>query len=568
MGADLALLAVLWTAAVLVVHPAGDFPLNDDWCYGQAVRSIVDEGSYRPLGWTTVTLVSQALWGALFSLLIGFSYDALRLSTLLLGLSGVLATYLVVREAGGGRRAALFGALALAANPIYFALAHTFMTDVPFLGLAAPSLLFLMRSLRSGSNRDLALGTALATAAILCRKLGLFLPIAFACALLVRRGFSPGSALRALLPLAAGLAALLLFESWLRASGALPYKYDLQTREFWEAIAAPGRLLAAAPKRIVASGVYLGLFLSPLLLLPVENGRGDRRGPGLRARAALIAAAVIASALLLRGGARMPLGVNVIEPGGIGPVTLRDVFLLGLPHAPALPRLFWSAVTVAGVAACVFLAARLAAGVRDTARRLRSGSSGDEPIARLFLLVCAAVYATPLFAGPMFDRYLLPLVPLGAAILFAGPAALPGGGGAISRAFASRAARARAAPAVAAVLLLSFYAVAGTHDYLAWNRARWGALDDLVEKDGVAPSRIDGGYEFNGSFTYQETGRPAGGKSWWWVVDDEFVLTMGPLPGYAPHRVVAYRRWMPAGEERVYVLKREPGAGGDRSGRP
>jgi hypothetical protein len=252
----------------------------------------------------------------------------------------------------------------------------------------------------------------------------------------------------------------------------------------------------------------------------------------------------------------MPLGVNVLDRGGIGPVTLRDVFILGLPHAPALPAAFWGIVTVAGVVGGVFLLWFLAAGAAAAAARAPLRPGGRRVPA--FLLLGALIYAAPLLADSMFDRYLLPLVPLVAAFLFSARGAAGEAAGARRPA--------RLAPASAAILLFLGYSVCGTHDYLAWNRARWAALGEVVRRAKIEPACIDGGYEWNGVFTYEEGFRPVRGKSWWWVRDDAYVAAMGPLPGYSVLREEPYGRWMPPGRERVLVLRRDGEGGGEAPG--
>ena len=71
-------LAVLWLAVIAVVNPTGDFPINDDWSYGLAVRSLISRHAWRPTDFTSMPLVAQALWGSLFCLPFGFSFTALR----------------------------------------------------------------------------------------------------------------------------------------------------------------------------------------------------------------------------------------------------------------------------------------------------------------------------------------------------------------------------------------------------------------------------------------------------------------------------------------------------------
>src|SRR5207244_2431330 len=101
---------------------------------------------------------------------------------------------------------------------------------------------------------------------------------------------------------------------------------------------------------------------------------------------------------------------------------------------------------------------------------------------RLLLLTTAGLYLGATSIVPLFDRYLLPLLPMLAVIL------VPPDRG-------ERVGRRTWVAAALALFALAAYAIAGTHDYLAWNRARWEALGQLAG-DGVAANRIDGGLEF------------------------------------------------------------------------
>lgn len=59
-----------------------------------------------------------------------------------------------------------------------------------------------------------------------------------------------------------------------------------------------------------------------------------------------------------------------------------------------------------------------------------------------------------------------------------------------------------------------------------------------MREQRVEPSKTDGGFEFNGWYTYELVDAPLGqterykqGKSWWWIVDDEYVVTFAPIDG-------------------------------------
>ena len=56
------------------------------------------------------------------------------------------------------------------------------------------------------------------------------------------------------------------------------------------------------------------------------------------------------------------------------------------------------------------------------------------------------------------------------------------------------------------VLLLTYavFSVAATHDYLAWNRVRWTALQQLINESKSPISHIQGGFEFYGWYRYDK----------------------------------------------------------------
>jgi hypothetical protein len=159
-----------------------------------------------------------------------------------------------------------------------------------------------------------------------------------------------------------------------------------------------------------------------------------------------------------------------------------------------------------------------------------------------------ALYLGPVAVAGLFDRYLLPLLPPAMALTAVPAAGLPP--------------RPRWVAAACGALLAAFagFSVAGSHDYLSWNRARWRALDELARRQ-VAPARVDGGFEFNGWHGYDAALPVAPStndavRSWWWVKDDEYVLAFGPLAAYEEVARHAFGRWCPPGRAYVLTLRR------------
>jgi len=84
-------------------------------------------------------------------------------------------------------------------------------------------------------------------------------------------------------------------------------------------------------------------------------------------------------------------------------------------------------------------------------------------------------------------------------------------------------------------------------DGSSFGHAALGAL----EAQGIRPQQIDGGYEYNGWYLYDPKYQPTQGKSYWWVTDDEYMITSGPMPGYRPVAAYKYHRWFSLGTAEV-----------------
>ena len=520
-------------AVTALIGAGGDFPLSDDWSYAYTARGLCETGELRFLPWTGASVVLQAWYGAALCALLGFSFTALRASTLVLATLGAIGFLLMLRHAGVRGGALALGSVLFALNPLYVNLAFTFMTDVPFTVAAVWAGYCYVRGLGERRTDLLFAGSLAAAASLLIRQHGIFVAGAAAAAILLAADRSwrqrvAGTVAATALPALAFVA----FHVWLFYLHGAPAGY--QTK-----IGDARHLTFAGLANCAFRGIeYLGLFLCPLA---VDLARPLRlRHPRLATLwcAGLVTLVV---ALYLREGALMFYLTNVLYDFGLGALSLRDTLFLALRPAVELgPALALPLTAIATLAAAILAVAWTA----DLAR-LRS------PVPAFLLLAFAFLFAgTLLHARYYFDRYLLAVLPFALAATLA------------LRPVAPQSPRAWALAA-----LLAWYAIAGTHDYLAWNRARHAGLATLTAA-GVPATAIDGGMEFNawhlaatlGSWpTADEArpGQPLSKRSWWWVVDDRFVASFRPLPGYAVRQALPYRRWLPPGTGRVVILERE-----------
>jgi len=531
---------------VLLAKPSGEFPLNDDWSYSRPVKTLVEQGRLELTGFTSMPLVAQVLWGALFCLPFGFSFTALRISTITLGLLGILATYWLFEELKADRWITLLSTMVVAVNPLYFLLSLTFMTDVPFFTFSMLAFLFLLRALRTESESNLLVGFAFSLVAILIRQLAIVIPLSFLVAYFVKHRIGTQTLRRALIPAAAFAILLFVLPVVFRRTIGLPALYNRAFEPIQEAAPVGSlQIVLVFASRLLVELIYLGLFVLPfsiVLAIIIQQGSS----PQVR-RLSIFAVSIITAVvfgLLLWQSRIMPMSGNVLFDFGLGPALLRDTYLSKLPHWPKAPKGFWLLVTAAAVLGSVLLVRHLWAAISRMIKPLNSGPKVER--ARFIFLIAALVFYSVLIGITGFlDRYLIWPLPLlmGAILLPRNSIHL----------------RAPALPLIIAVTLIAlygFFALAGTHDYLAWNRARWQALINLMERDGLSYKNIDGGFEFNGWYGYNAEYRIQPSKSVWWVEDDDYLISFGPVPGYDEIRQYPFQRWMPFGQGQIMVLQR------------
>ncbi len=545
------LIVAVWIVVALLIDPRGEFPLNDDWAYAAAVKTLLGGGGIRLSGWTTVNLIAQIFWGALFCLPFGFSSTALRISTLVLGLTGVLGLYGLLREGDADHGTALFGALVLAFNPLYLVLSYTFMSDVPFLAVSLLSFYFLVRGMRRDSGVEMVAGLLLACVALLIRQTGLAIFMGFGVAYLAKYGWRRQKVLVAAVSLASGFAVQILWHHFLTSRHILPALYGVQSnlvlspRSYvsWHAV----KPFAGG---LVALSVYLGLFLFPLILwIGPRNVKALCR-PRLVSLMTVVYA--VMGAWVLRH-MRMPLLRNTLYDLGLGPALLQG----GSPSLPTAGKGFWAVVTLAGFLGSVVLVGATLLAIGKTRKFLPMPAGKRELL--VILLASGLIYLVPhsilTITGRAFDRYVLFLVPLGIVMLFllASDAGLAKAGSLIVN----------MSLAVASLILYGAFSMAGTHDYLSWNRARWQALNNLETEQRVGPDDIDGGFEFNAWYLYDPNYRASPGKSWYFVARDDFMIAFAPVPGFTEMKRYHFQRWLPPGEGSILVLRRTQANSGE-----
>lgn len=470
--------AAAWAVLFTAFGPGQqNFPLNDDWAFGQgAFRFAAGQGIHY-LHWGSMPQLGQWLWACPFLWLFGPSFFALRVSTIVLSWLGLWAFYDLLRqeEIEPGPAALAGGALAL--SPLFFLLQGTFLTDVPSLSLALVALALYGRAIDGRRPVVLAVAAAVATLATLTRQNTLAVPIVVGLLLARSAELHKRTAwwLGAIVPAVAGLAAHVWFQ----------HRADV----------VPTSPTAPPPDQLLllpfAAVHLLGLAAFPVLLLAPGPGTWRRWG---------FAAGVLglcAGYWFLQGdylpysgkggapptGGLFPYTDNMLTPYGAFAGS-RGTGPLVIGERPILLGAGWRlALTVLGCLAGAALLVRLPAALSRRAR--------PRPIL-LFTL-----WQVPflLIAPELYDRYLLALVPGALAIAVSGAPAR----------------RSRLLPALAALAVTAVLSVGLMHDWLAWNAARWEVGRRALAR-GIAPHEIEGGFEWDGWFRPDQPPPATAGK--------------------------------------------------------
>lgn len=277
----IALLVAIVVGSILLVNPLYNYPVGDDWTYALSVKHLYETGHLRLADESAASIIFQVVWGYLFCLPFGFSFGALHLSTLALGLGGLIGFYKLCEQLTEmnapqdrvSRWLPLLVTLTLWFNPIYFTLSFTFYTDVPFYGLM---ILALASFVLSQTNRPreiffFALGCLFSSCAVLVRQYAIILPLAVALLLLARVWKVRSGRIAALL-LMAPVATLAAFYYWLTVHHGIPTQFRFAQLEMLKTY----RIARDVYRVPIVAVFYSGLFFLPLSLAVLSREGLDR----------------------------------------------------------------------------------------------------------------------------------------------------------------------------------------------------------------------------------------------------------------------------------------------------
>ncbi len=555
------LIALYFLFLAIFVSLSGNFPLNDDWSYGEGVRNFLDHGTLV-IPMACAVGFTHVLIGAFFCKIFGFSYVVLRTTVLAIGFIGSLAFYGSLRQLGIQRNTATFCALLYTVNPLMVNLYFTFMSDVTALSLLNLYVFLLLRAVKSNSSRTSLLiaicSVIVFVLAMFTRQSAIILAPCSLCLFLLpikkRRQLYGIVIVSLLIPVLAYITA----DHWLihRAFGTRDYMAVKEGHILFlkNVIFSP---LQCLYHFIVASGqtaCYLALFTCPILISFVLKGKGilAKYLPSLWLSILLATTTALVSAkeLVISQAKLMPFNQNLLRLPMVCALTI-----MGL-NMPLLPprRLKWlTAISFFLAWILLTIVFSLVAYLFTAYRKFLQGKSITKQRLAILWVCTISLFITLTFSGietvvRCTDRYyLIALAPL-----------------ILNLAIMSRWLRLKLVQPLAILLLalIAFYSAAAAQDYMGWNRARWTELQRL-EARGISSSQIDGGCEYNilrDVKIYESTyhGEPPCNKWRWWTIKGEkYIISFSPIPNYKIIDRLSYWSALTFSNLEVLVLERE-----------
>src|SRR5208283_711145 len=410
--------AVILAAAIVIVWPVGEISYADDPAYTYIAQQAAQTGRFVYNGWEPTIMILHAYWGALFIRLFGFSFDCVRFSTLPFAFGSVILCYLLVRRAGLRAKDALFVTALFILCPLFLPVAVSYMTDVPGLFFLFASLYALTRaaeaSLGGRGYAWLALGVILGFLGGTGRQVAWLAPLV-------------------VLPYLAWIRrsqrwfACVSFAAWVTVFGAVGWVTAWFNRQPYiiEQLSLTHELKIAVqnPKweiEITARMLLMILLLCLPAAAPLVWEAWKKTWSGIPHLRKLVVAVLLVGAivaiLIHPSLASFPWVYSTLDWEGIN----------GSLPLPGRPIVLTKAIRMA-VALVVYAAACILAGelvnLRKLARRASrpffDATRGNFALAAMSLVsvVYFALLAVRSAHTDIFDRYLLPVLPLAATVL-------------------------------------------------------------------------------------------------------------------------------------------------------
>ncbi len=552
-----ALIYVYVTLAWLVLHACSwntaNWSFGDDFAYALPVQQMLKTGEMHYTNWSSMTLVLQVWLGAGLSSLMGFSFDHLRLLSVLSHLSFILAFCAIAGRMKLHPWWTVLAALLLLFQPLIVELSLCFDTDLPFLGILMWSVYFFLRYVQDSRLLDYVLGMVLCVAAFFIRDLALVIAAAFALTLVLRERWSSRSIALALTSVVVMSVAYLSWRWWLGTMHGLPASIDYSRHRMIETWTHPSLVLNSYSRNFLYATCYMGLWMLPVAVAVLVRSIKQRKTSEIVL--ALVYASLCSVALFISPRALQEASDQLLNQF-VPYADLANVYRYVHDPLPTPPS--WS-IAVVLVLACLsagVVVSHILCAFHSTSTQAEGSKpslisiillrSHRNPEKFLFLSIIL-IYSILISSQWILHRYYLPLLPFVFLITIQSLSKHEW----------------RPAPGTRRVIfvlsaVLMYSGLANGHDFMAHQHAMVQMYEYAETVVGTDANHLDGGFSYNSlrNYDYSYVAQPS--KNWWWVHGDDYVIGEAPMLGLTEIHRIEYSRWLPPGINGTIILHQHP----------
>lgn len=529
-----ALIIILFNLiAWVIIWPIGEFPINDDFAYNKDVINFIELGIISVHPWSAAIFLTQLVYGIVVAKVFGFSFLALRISVAVFALLGLLLMYKRFSQLASSSSALLI-ALGIMLNPLWLVYVNTFMTEVPFTILVFISFMFFSDYLKNGKLKSIFWAILFSMLSVLLRQFAILIPFSFflffSIKMLLNNDFSFKNVTLSFLPLLLTFFTFFIATYWISSSrgniGEVSTKYDNIINTFSKGwLYVIKRVLFCIYAYLCYASLPF-LFLLPLFIKDLKFFLN-------RSFLLVLSVSGLITFLLIKVNYRMPFFDGTIYKSGIL-IPVIDGVENDLKFLP-----FWNFITFLSVLSTNAFFYFIAKQKFSLSSFLNSASFFYFLFIASYLLLTSIIFP--------FDRYVLPIVPVIMLLVIDIFRSSLMSNGLVERVNTR-------------IFLIGIVVVLFTipvRDSFKVQRTRWELINDLLAK-GVQANTIDGGFEYNGWYTYF-TGKIVIGKdkNWWWVEDNKYILSYrSSILGY---RIIDSRKTntlVPFSTKVIYLFER------------
>ncbi len=524
---------LLFIISEILIYPLGEFPLNDDWAYTKPIFSFLNTGEITFLKWQAIPGVTLQILGLLFCKIFGTSFFSLRLVSILSTIIMILTLNQILKFYEVVSKIRFIVLLVFLFNPLVLSLSNTFMPDILILMLTMVAFLFMIRLIKNFQLHTYVLFIVFTLLATLVRQTGIILPFVFAITYLVIYPVKFKNILISFSPFILNILILYIYVYILKFTGNMTVTFNYQFDRIIHVISHPTlALIKSFLYYFITSTICIGIFLLPLTLSNIKTHLTLLKNNFKLLIVATIYLFLILIKVIISENILPTVG-NIIYSSGIGPIILAEFQPYETKNMSLILKIFWQSLNLlGGISFCCFIISIF--------NNVFTKCINKKNYLHHLILLLFIFYLFPICLSFANDRYLLFLLPFLLLIYVI-----------------SFSLKFKKILFLIPFSVLTYFSVAGTHDYFSFHKTRWKAGNHLTEELAIAPSNIDGGFEFNAWHLYgSKSYNPSHTGNWWWVENNHYVIAPTIIEGYNIQAEYNYSTWLPNNLKHLYVLKK------------